>query len=54
MKHDALDKMNVGIIIEIFLNLKKDKRNRKEAHVSKKEPDARKSKKEEARDLHYD
>ena len=46
----------MGIIIEIVLNLKKDKRNREEAHVSemRKELDAKKSKKEEARDLHYD
>ena len=51
-KHDALDMMNLGIKIEIVLNLKKDKRNREEAHVSemRKESD----KKEEARDLHYD
>ena len=46
--------MNVGVTIEIVLYLKKDKRNRKEAHVSEKELDAKKSKKEEARDLHYD
>ena len=26
-KHDALDVINLGIIIEIVLNLKKDKRN---------------------------
>ena len=34
----------------------KDKRNREEAHISemREEPDAKKSKKEEARDLHYD
>ena len=34
----------------------KDKRNKEEAHISKirEEPDAKKSKKEEARDLHYD
>ena len=48
--------INLGIIKEIVLNLKKDKRNREEAHVSKmrEEPDAKKSNKEEARDLHYD
>ena len=35
---------------------KRDKRNREEAHISqmREEPDAKKSKKEEARDLHYD
>ena len=51
MKHNALDMMNFGIKIEIVLNLKKDKRNRKESHVfeMRKETD----KKEEARDLHY-
>ena len=44
--------MKLGIKIETVLNLKKEKKNRKEAHVSemRKEPD----KKEEAKDLHYD
>ena len=32
---------------------RKDKRKKEEAHI-REEPDAKKSKKEEARDLHYD
>jgi len=36
-KDDALDVMNLGIIIEIVLNLKKDKRNREDVHVSENE-----------------
>ena len=46
-KHNALDVMNLGIIKEIFLNLKRTREMREE-------PDAKKYKKEEARDLHYD
>ena len=55
-KHDALDLMNLDIIKEIFLNLKRTREMKEEAHISemREEPDAKKSKKEEARDLHYD
>ena len=44
--------MNLGIIIEIFLNMKRTREIGK--NPMREEPDANKSKKEEARDLHYD
>ena len=48
--------MNLGIIKEIVLNLKGKREIREETHISEKreETNAKKSKKEEVRDLHYD